>query len=93
VQAKARRGEEWIIRPAGSGRYRFVRVVAGGANILPDSMLPETNCYPLQSHLRRQIKDVGQVETDEIYVGVDRKGAHFVFPVQAKGGTDKLSVV
>lgn len=36
---------------------------------------------------------MGQVETDEIYVGVDKKGAHYVFPVQAKGGTDKLSVV
>jgi len=36
---------------------------------------------------------MGQVETDEIYVGVDRHGAHYVFPVQAKGGKDKLSVV
>jgi hypothetical protein len=36
---------------------------------------------------------IGQVETDELYVGVDRRGAHFVFPVQAKGGRDMLSVV
>ena len=36
---------------------------------------------------------MGQVETDEIYVGVDRRGAHYVFPVQAKGGKDKLSIV
>ncbi len=33
------------------------------------------------------------METDEIYVGVDKKGAHYVFPVQAKGGTDRLSIV
>lgn len=36
---------------------------------------------------------IGQVETDEIYIGVDRRGAHYVFPVQAKGGSDKLNIV
>jgi hypothetical protein len=36
---------------------------------------------------------MGQVETDEIYVGLDKKGAHYVLPVQAKGGTDKLNIV
>jgi hypothetical protein len=36
---------------------------------------------------------MGQVETDELYVGLDKKGAHYIFPVQAKGGTDKLNVV
>jgi hypothetical protein len=50
-------------------------------------------CYSLQSHLRTTVRDLGQVETDEIYVGLDRRGAHFVFPVQAKGGRDKLNVV
>jgi hypothetical protein len=33
------------------------------------------------------------METDEIYVGVDKRGAHYVFPVQAKGSKDKISVV
>ena len=50
-------------------------------------------CYSLQSHLRTTVKAIGQVETDEIYVGLDRRGAHYVFPVQAKGGRDKLSIV
>ncbi len=50
-------------------------------------------CYALQSHLRTQVPDIGQVETDEVYVGVDRRGVHFVFPVQAKGGRDKVEVV
>jgi hypothetical protein len=50
-------------------------------------------CYSLQNHLRTAIQNVGQIETDEIYVGVDRKGIHYVFPVQAKGGTDRLSIV
>ena len=50
-------------------------------------------CYSLQNHLRTAVKELGQVETDEIYVGIDRRGAHFVFPVQAKGGRDRMSVV
>jgi hypothetical protein len=50
-------------------------------------------CYSLQNHLRTTAPNMGQVETDEIYIGVDKKGAQYVFPVQAKGGNDKLSVV
>ena len=50
-------------------------------------------CYSLQNHLRTYLAEMGQVETDEIYVGVDQRGAHYVFPVQAKGGRDKLSIV
>lgn len=49
--------------------------------------------YSLQSHLRTQVGDIGQVETDEVYVGIDRQGAHYVFPVQAKGGDDRHSIV
>lgn len=50
-------------------------------------------CYSLQSHLRTVVPGLGQVETDEIYVGLDRRGVHFVFPIQAKGGNDRLSIV
>lgn len=50
-------------------------------------------CYPLQSHLRSHVPGLGQVETDDIYVGVDRRGVHYVFPVQAKGGSDRQNVV
>jgi len=50
-------------------------------------------CYSLQSQLRTFVDDVGQVETDEIYVGIDKRGAHFVLPIQAKGSRDKISVV
>lgn len=50
-------------------------------------------CYSLQNHLRTTVRGIGQVETDELYVGVDRRGAHYVFPVQAKGGSDKLGIV
>ncbi len=49
-------------------------------------------CYSLQSHLRTTITGIGQIETDEIYVGVDKKGRQFIIPVQAKGGSDKLGI-
>ena len=50
-------------------------------------------CYSLQNHLRTTVKGVGQIEIDEIYVGIDRQGRQYVMPVQAKGGNDQLSVV
>jgi len=49
--------------------------------------------YSLQNHLRTHVKGMGQIEIDEIYVGLNRNGAHYVIPVQAKGGSDKLSPV
>ena len=50
-------------------------------------------CYSLQNHLRTTVPAMGQVETDEVYVGIDKRGAQYVFPVQAKGGTDQLGIV
>ncbi|MEW6412780.1 MAG: endonuclease [Candidatus Zixiibacteriota bacterium] len=50
-------------------------------------------CYSLQSHLRTTVPNMGQIETDEIYIGVDKRGVQYVIPVQAKGGKDRLSVV
>src|SRR5690606_22377407 len=41
-------------------------------------------CYSLQNHLRTQIPEIGQLETDELYVGVDQSGAHYGIPIQAK---------
>jgi hypothetical protein len=49
--------------------------------------------YSLQSHLRTTVPNIGQVETDEVYIGVDKKGVHYVFSVQAKAGKDKISIV
>lgn len=49
--------------------------------------------YSLQSHLRTTVESIGQIEIDEVYVGVDRAGRQFVIPVQAKGGSDRLSAV
>lgn len=50
-------------------------------------------CYSLQNHLRTAVRGIGQVETDELYVGVDTKGRQYVIPVQAKGGRDELNIV
>ena len=50
-------------------------------------------CYSLQNHLRTTVPEMGQVETDEIYIGIDRRGVHYILPVQAKGGSDKMGVV
>lgn len=48
--------------------------------------------YSLQSYLRTTVPGVGQVETDEVYVGVDKRGAHHVLPVQARGANEKISI-
>ena len=49
--------------------------------------------YSLQNHLRTTVKRLGQVEIDEIYVGVNKNGQQFVVPVQAKGGSDQLAFI
>ena len=128
IRSRAPDGQEWIIRPAGRSRYRFVATAT--AVISPNRLLAETKvpdstpglialyalsdeqallaklrynrlvdiftgvaCYSLQNHLRTTVPGLGQVETDEIYLGVDRRGAQYVLPVQAKGGNDSLSIV
>lgn len=50
-------------------------------------------CYSLQNHLRTALPEIGQIETDEVYIGIDQKGAHYVFPVQAKAKKEQLSIV
>lgn len=111
IRSKAPKGKEWIIRPAGASKYRFV--AASRATVTPSKMMAETKvpdstpgviamyalsdeqallaklrynrlidiftgvaCYSLQSHLRTSVRTLGQVETDEIYIGLDKRGAH-----------------
>ena len=50
-------------------------------------------CYSIQNHLRTTVKGIGQIETDEIYVGLDKRGVHYVLPLQAKGKSDLLGIV
>jgi DNA (cytosine-5)-methyltransferase 1 len=48
--------------------------------------------YSLQNHLRTKVPTIGQIEIDEIYVGVNKKGEHFIIPVQAKNGDDQIGI-
>ena len=50
-------------------------------------------CYSLQNHLRTTVEGIGQVETDEIYVGIDRRGSQYIVPVQAKSERDQIGRV
>lgn len=61
-------------------------------NRLIDTFLGIT-AYSLQNHLRTNVQGIGQIEIDEVYVGVNKRGQHFIVPVQAKGGDDKIGVV
>lgn len=47
----------------------------------------------LQSHLRTSIPGVGQIEIDDMYVGVDSKAQRVIIPVQAKSQHDLVSAV
>lgn len=61
-------------------------------NRLIDTFLGLTT-YSLQNHLRTTVKGIGQIEIDELYVGLDKRGCHYVIPVQAKGGNDQIGIV
>ena len=61
-------------------------------NRLVDTFLGLTT-YSIQNHLRTTVKNLGQIEIDELYFGIDTHGCHYVIPVQAKGGKDQISVV
>lgn len=61
-------------------------------NRLIDTFLGLTT-YSLQNHLRTTVKGIGQIEIDELYVGLDKYGCHYIIPVQAKGGKDQIGIV
>jgi hypothetical protein len=55
-------------------------------------ILTKVTCFHLQSHARTTIEGEGQIEIDDIYVGVDREGVRYIIPLEAKsiGERDKL---
>lgn len=61
-------------------------------NRLIDTFLGLTT-YSLQNHLRTTVRGIGQIEIDELYVGIDKRGCHYVIPVQAKSGRDQIGIV
>jgi hypothetical protein len=48
--------------------------------------------YSLQSHFYNIVPKAGQIEVDEIYIGLDRKDTYYVFPVHVKRGKAKLRI-
>lgn len=50
-------------------------------------------CYSIQNHLRTTVDGIGQVEVDEIYVGLNKRGTHYVLPCQAKSPGDRFGIV
>lgn len=50
-------------------------------------------CYSVQNHLRTTVPEIGQMEVDEIYVGLNKRGTHFVLPCQAKSPGDRFGIV
>ena len=50
-------------------------------------------CYSVQNHLRTTVTNIGQVEVDEIYIGLNKRGTHFVLPCQAKSPGDSFGIV
>lgn len=128
IMREAPKGETWIIRGLGKGKYRFALVPLApifpneqmAVTKVPDAtpqiilryalndeqallaiirhsrlidIFTQTACYSLQNHLRTTVEKIGQIETDEVYIGVDRRGVQYVFPIQAKGGRDKIGIV
>lgn len=61
-------------------------------NRLIDTFLGLTT-YSLQNHLRTTVKGIGQIEIDELYIGLDKHGCHYVIPVRAKAGKDQIGIV
>lgn len=63
-------------------------------NRLIDTFLSIT-AYHLQSHFRSTVEELGQVEIDDLYLGVDTDGKWYVIPIEAKsvGKKERLGLV
>jgi hypothetical protein len=61
-------------------------------NRLVDTFLQIT-CYHLQNHWRTSIKNKGQCEIDDLYVGVDIDGKQYVVPIEAKSAKETINKV
>jgi len=46
-------------------------------------------CFHLQSHIRTTIRNEGQVEIDELYVGIDEDGREYIIPTEAKSPDER----
>ena len=49
-------------------------------------------CFHIQNHYRSFVTDLGEVELDALYVGVDRTGLLHILPVEAKSRAESEMV-
>lgn len=49
----------------------------------------ELTCFHLQSHIRTTIESEGQIEIDDLYVGLDQNGIEYILPFEAKSSSDR----
>jgi hypothetical protein len=49
----------------------------------------EITCFHLQSHIRTTIDGEGQIEVDDLYVGIDSEGTEYILPLEAKSPDDR----
>lgn len=51
--------------------------------------------YHLQGHFRSTVKGIGQIEIDDLYIGINTDGEGFIIPIEAKSESphDQLGVV
>ena len=49
----------------------------------------EITCFHLQSHIRTTIEDEGQIEIDDLYVGIDHDGNEYILPLEAKSPQER----
>jgi hypothetical protein len=49
----------------------------------------DITCFHLQSHIRTTIAEEGQIEIDDLYVGVDQEGKRYILPLEAKGPDER----
>ncbi len=61
-------------------------------NRLVDIFLGLT-CYSLQSSFRTTLPGMGQTETDEIYIGINREWRPFVIPVHVQGRGKRIGTM
>jgi hypothetical protein len=81
-----------IVRKYAPGMDEQALLTRARYNRLVDLFLGLT-CYSIQNHLRTSLPDVGQIEIDEIYLGVSKSGTHYVIPCQAKSRRDRFGIV
>lgn len=81
---------EIILRYGGSDEQGLLTRVR--YNRLIDTFLGVT-AYHMQGHIRTSLEHSGQIEIDDLYLGVDKDGSQYVIPVEAKTASEPLGVI